>query len=110
MNEAFITDWAACGIDYGMGQNAFTAVPPKSTEAVAPVLRRPGRPRSAAQKTTVALMTDAERQTARILRNNANTFVFSSATEADKAKAFRLTGKSSAAGFERGLWRLPARF
>lgn len=99
MNEAFATDWAACGLDYGMGQTVFTAVPPKSSEVLAPVAPKRGRPRSAAQKTSDCLMTDAERQIARILRNNANTFVFSSATEADKAKAFRLTGKSSLAGF-----------
>lgn len=99
MNEAFATDYVACGIDYSPGQNAFTAVPPKSTAAECTAPKRRGRP-GKVQQSIEALMSDAERQTARILRNNANSFVFSSATDADKAKAFKLTGRGSA-GFEK---------
>lgn len=67
MNEAFTTDWPALGLDYSMGCNAFTAVPPRSTAAEFAGPKRRGRP-SKIQQSVAALMSDAERKLARELR------------------------------------------
>jgi hypothetical protein len=92
MSHDFTTNWSALVLPEGQGENAFTAVPPRSDVVADCQPKRRNPKRTKLEQSLIALETPQERK-ARLLANHSPTFNVALPSAEANARTLNIAGR-----------------